>query len=630
MADKNIQMTQRNAANDGWDNLYPKTKGVNVVANDGTTTFESHSNDNVKHVNQNLLDKINDNGRYQSDFGFDSAVLNNVDITNGIASITNTVVGSPLSLSGTWSTYSLTYGQGFVIQPKMLISKLVLGIYSGQSGYSRLRILKYSDNSVIATQTVTGLLTVTFDNLNLQVGTKYKLVLDNNGSAWTEAQVNSFSSFPITTSSEFDVINSIHNDADSSLYLQAFSSIQAYSNTALTGTVTKTYTPSDLKKWGNAKWTQTTPPNTSVVCDVLDPNSLVNAVPVMTSNTAPSGVASDSASTGNAFACFDGKRTVADGAGGFTFGTSVLTGWVQYQFPQAKIITSYSVWSNSSGSTSAPKNWTLKGSNNGTNWTTIDTVTNNTGCGDYEKRTFIVDTPNSYFYYRLDITANNGDATYLRLGEFELYTDPIILKSNLASIADLSDLNITQYLTLAIRWTLTRNSLNDTSPIIKDASITWEGKQFQANTWEKITEVAVAGSAVNQIDFISLSSQYKRFKIICDTMPLAAGSANLKVIINDIVSSNYLNNMSTGTLGYGTLSTALNSGGACNVLTELDIENTVKYTIGMWRNMVYSIGVTNGGFILQDISKINKISLITSDTNYKIPVGSIFTLWGCK
>lgn len=48
MADKNIQMTQRNATNDGWDNLYPNTKGANVTAADGTTTFETHLADNLK------------------------------------------------------------------------------------------------------------------------------------------------------------------------------------------------------------------------------------------------------------------------------------------------------------------------------------------------------------------------------------------------------------------------------------------------------------------------------------------------------------------------------------------------------------------------------------------------------
>lgn len=31
MADKNIQMTQRNASNTGWDNLYPITKAENIL-----------------------------------------------------------------------------------------------------------------------------------------------------------------------------------------------------------------------------------------------------------------------------------------------------------------------------------------------------------------------------------------------------------------------------------------------------------------------------------------------------------------------------------------------------------------------------------------------------------------------
>lgn len=35
MADKNIQMTQRNSANTAWDNIYPITKATNVNTADG-------------------------------------------------------------------------------------------------------------------------------------------------------------------------------------------------------------------------------------------------------------------------------------------------------------------------------------------------------------------------------------------------------------------------------------------------------------------------------------------------------------------------------------------------------------------------------------------------------------------
>jgi hypothetical protein len=41
MADKNIQMTQRNSTNDGWDNLYPKTKAANVTMTDGSTAQDA-------------------------------------------------------------------------------------------------------------------------------------------------------------------------------------------------------------------------------------------------------------------------------------------------------------------------------------------------------------------------------------------------------------------------------------------------------------------------------------------------------------------------------------------------------------------------------------------------------------
>jgi len=48
MAEKNIQMTQRNTANTGWDDLFPKTKAEQVVASDGTTVA-THMADDVAH-----------------------------------------------------------------------------------------------------------------------------------------------------------------------------------------------------------------------------------------------------------------------------------------------------------------------------------------------------------------------------------------------------------------------------------------------------------------------------------------------------------------------------------------------------------------------------------------------------
>ncbi|SHK93048.1 hypothetical protein [Desulforamulus aeronauticus] len=48
MADKNVQIKQRNETNDGWDNLYPKTK-AELVETGGSTVAE-HIADSAKHI----------------------------------------------------------------------------------------------------------------------------------------------------------------------------------------------------------------------------------------------------------------------------------------------------------------------------------------------------------------------------------------------------------------------------------------------------------------------------------------------------------------------------------------------------------------------------------------------------
>jgi len=45
MAEKNIQMTQRNSSNSGWDDLYPKTKAENVLTIDGGTVASHLADD---------------------------------------------------------------------------------------------------------------------------------------------------------------------------------------------------------------------------------------------------------------------------------------------------------------------------------------------------------------------------------------------------------------------------------------------------------------------------------------------------------------------------------------------------------------------------------------------------------
>jgi hypothetical protein len=70
--------------------------------------------------------------------------------------------------------------------------------------------------------------------------------------------------------------------------------------------------------------------------------------------------------------------------------------------------------------TKRPKSWIFKGSNDGTSWTDLDTVTNKpiSIYGDL----YSIDSPASYQYYQVSITANNG-GNKLLLGDIQLWGD---------------------------------------------------------------------------------------------------------------------------------------------------------------------------------------------------------------
>jgi hypothetical protein len=71
----------------------------------------------------------------------------------------------------------------------------------------------------------------------------------------------------------------------------------------------------------------------------------------------------------------------------------------------------------------APKNFTIQGSNNDSDWDTLATVTNETSWGSGESRNFPLDDGGWYRYFKIDITLNNGDSSYVSIGEFYFWGD---------------------------------------------------------------------------------------------------------------------------------------------------------------------------------------------------------------
>lgn len=92
------------------------------------------------------------------------------------------------------------------------------------------------------------------------------------------------------------------------------------------------------------------------------------------------------------------------------------TAWAQYQLASAAAIDSYTLTSANDSPGRDPKNWTLQGSTDGTTWTTVDTQTGQTwkttsNDNRYQTKTFTLSARSAEFsYYRLNITANNGDS----------------------------------------------------------------------------------------------------------------------------------------------------------------------------------------------------------------------------
>ena len=90
----------------------------------------------------------------------------------------------------------------------------------------------------------------------------------------------------------------------------------------------------------------------------------------------------------------------------------------------------------------APKAWTFEGSNDGEDWTVLDTQTSETGWSNGEERYYSFTNGEAYKFYKYNCTALNGGTDYLQLWELEFYcynpTQPIIGESSLVHSSSLS------------------------------------------------------------------------------------------------------------------------------------------------------------------------------------------------
>lgn len=118
---------------------------------------------------------------------------------------------------------------------------------------------------------------------------------------------------------------------------------------------------------------------------------------------------------------FNGIVTGSDGWR--TFSGLATPSWLRVQFDDVVEITEIRLRAWDANPSRAPKDFSLQYSDNGSSWTTYASWTNQTGWGANEQRTFTVPAPTTeqrHAYWRLNITANNGDANYTEVQELEM------------------------------------------------------------------------------------------------------------------------------------------------------------------------------------------------------------------
>ena len=93
--------------------------------------------------------------------------------------------------------------------------------------------------------------------------------------------------------------------------------------------------------------------------------------------------------------------------------------YVQLKFDSPKKLDAYTITSGNDAPERDPKKWTIQGSNNGTDWTTIDERSNETFSGRLQTRTFNLAAQANYSYYRWNISEING-ANLIQITEWRL------------------------------------------------------------------------------------------------------------------------------------------------------------------------------------------------------------------
>ena len=113
-----------------------------------------------------------------------------------------------------------------------------------------------------------------------------------------------------------------------------------------------------------------------VAGDFLKAGAFVDFIPVMTSNSAPEGIAAASSEFSSSFRAFKAMDDFLNSTRWLSalsdFPPPNLPAWIRYKFDTATLATAYRLWTESNPSDHLPRSWLFQGSQDGSIWVTLD------------------------------------------------------------------------------------------------------------------------------------------------------------------------------------------------------------------------------------------------------------------
>jgi hypothetical protein len=204
------------------------------------------------------------------------------------------------------------------------------------------------------------------------------------------------------------------------------------------------------------------------------------AIPKMTSDITPSGRAFAKNMYSTSYAPWYAFNRIDDQEGYVSLNNNDLTGFLGYEFISEISLYKYAIRSGfSSFLNKMPKNWTFEGSNDGMNWTVLDTQINQTWTTQYTDKEYLLDIrfhDMKFKMYRVNWTANNGFAQYTEINELKMFE---IIMPKYVKVPSLSEINFNKYgMSKDVDINL-RNSMISISEINNSAELLGSGKVFK-------------------------------------------------------------------------------------------------------------------------------------------------------